>query len=313
MGQRPHRTDVEHPQQADLRSGAMACRARVTGAPGRGGHGHDHAQQHVLHHVGAELDACRRRPARLRRQREDGERRRRRPRTRPAGHVRPRSARRRTPHGVAERRPSTTTVTRRAGSEAALGDEGRWPTRGGTATAPTLTAGRSRRSSARAAAARGRTAARGRRPTTASHGDGSRARVRWRDPLAVGVVVWLASELMFFAGLFAAYFALRSANDDLAARRASSSTSSRAGVFTVVLLVVELHHAPLGPGGRGGRPAAAHALAGRHVRPRRWPSSSTRLSSTAELDFTPRHPRLRDRSSACSPGSTGCTSSPGWC
>lgn len=33
------------------------------------------------------------------------------------------------------------------------------------------------------------------------------------SPLAVGVVVWLASEVMFFAGLFAAYFVLRSEND----------------------------------------------------------------------------------------------------
>jgi cytochrome c oxidase subunit III len=31
--------------------------------------------------------------------------------------------------------------------------------------------------------------------------------------LGVGVVVWLASELMFFAGLFAAYFTLRGVND----------------------------------------------------------------------------------------------------
>ena len=31
--------------------------------------------------------------------------------------------------------------------------------------------------------------------------------------LGVGVVVWLASELMFFAGLFAAYFTIRSVND----------------------------------------------------------------------------------------------------
>jgi cytochrome c oxidase subunit 3 len=30
--------------------------------------------------------------------------------------------------------------------------------------------------------------------------------------LGVGVIVWLASELMFFAGLFAAYFTLRSVN-----------------------------------------------------------------------------------------------------
>ena len=29
------------------------------------------------------------------------------------------------------------------------------------------------------------------------------------SPLSVGVVVWLASELMFFSGLFAAYFTLR--------------------------------------------------------------------------------------------------------
>src|SRR5205807_7318633 len=33
------------------------------------------------------------------------------------------------------------------------------------------------------------------------------------SPLGVGVVVWLASELMFFAGLFAAYFTLRSGAD----------------------------------------------------------------------------------------------------
>ncbi len=32
--------------------------------------------------------------------------------------------------------------------------------------------------------------------------------------LRVGVVVWLASELMFFAGLFAGYFALRAANHE---------------------------------------------------------------------------------------------------
>jgi cytochrome c oxidase subunit 3 len=31
-------------------------------------------------------------------------------------------------------------------------------------------------------------------------------------PLAVGVIVWLASELMFFAGLFAAYYTLRADN-----------------------------------------------------------------------------------------------------
>lgn len=32
-------------------------------------------------------------------------------------------------------------------------------------------------------------------------------------PLSVGVVVWLASELMFFGGLFAAYYVLRAVNE----------------------------------------------------------------------------------------------------
>ena len=36
---------------------------------------------------------------------------------------------------------------------------------------------------------------------------------RTPDALSVGVIVWLASELMFFAGLFAAWFTLRANND----------------------------------------------------------------------------------------------------
>ena len=51
-------------------------------------------------------------------------------------------------------------------------------------------------------------------------GDGTQCRAatvheppaRACQPLAVGVVVWLASELMFFGGLFAAYYTLRSSN-----------------------------------------------------------------------------------------------------
>jgi cytochrome c oxidase subunit 3 len=49
--------------------------------------------------------------------------------------------------------------------------------------------------------------------------------------LSVGVVVWLASELMFFAGLFAAWFTLRSVNDvwppddvELATARTAAAT-----------------------------------------------------------------------------------------
>ncbi|MHA6512287.1 aa3-type cytochrome oxidase subunit III [Tessaracoccus sp. Z1128] len=37
------------------------------------------------------------------------------------------------------------------------------------------------------------------------------------DTVAVGVIVWLASELMFFAALFAAYFWIRSITNDAAA------------------------------------------------------------------------------------------------
>jgi cytochrome c oxidase subunit III len=37
--------------------------------------------------------------------------------------------------------------------------------------------------------------------------------VHRQTPIAVGVVVWLASELMFFGGLFAAYFAIRAEAD----------------------------------------------------------------------------------------------------
>uniref|UniRef100_UPI0031CE51A6 aa3-type cytochrome oxidase subunit III n=1 Tax=Microlunatus ginsengisoli TaxID=363863 RepID=UPI0031CE51A6 len=37
------------------------------------------------------------------------------------------------------------------------------------------------------------------------------------DPVAVGVIVWLASELMFFAALFAAYFTIRNVTNEQAA------------------------------------------------------------------------------------------------
>ena len=42
--------------------------------------------------------------------------------------------------------------------------------------------------------------------------------VRRPSILGVGVVVWLASELMFFAGLFAAYFTLRVLDGRVAGR-----------------------------------------------------------------------------------------------
>jgi cytochrome c oxidase subunit III len=53
--------------------------------------------------------------------------------------------------------------------------------------------------------------------------------------LGVGVVVWLASELMFFAGLFAAYFTLRSINDPWPPDDVELATA-RTAVATVVLV-----------------------------------------------------------------------------
>jgi cytochrome c oxidase subunit 3 len=60
----------------------------------------------------------------------------------------------------------------------------------------------------------------------------------------VGVAVWLASEVMFFAGLFAAYFALRAANDPWPPRGIHLETA-RAALFTLVLIAssVTVHHA----------------------------------------------------------------------
>ena len=75
--------------------------------------------------------------------------------------------------------------------------------------------------------------------------------VRRPSILGVGVVVWLASELMFFAGLFAAYFTLRSSSDVWPAEDAELATG-RTAVATCFLDRLELHHAPRGPG-LGGR------------------------------------------------------------
>ena len=53
--------------------------------------------------------------------------------------------------------------------------------------------------------------------------------------LGVGVVVWLSSELMFFAGLFAAYFTIRAAAASWPPAGVDLSTA-RTGVATLVLV-----------------------------------------------------------------------------
>jgi cytochrome c oxidase subunit 3 len=55
------------------------------------------------------------------------------------------------------------------------------------------------------------------------------------SPLAVGVVVWLASELMFFAGLFATYYTLRAANSVWPPPDVDLNVW-RAAIFTAVLI-----------------------------------------------------------------------------
>jgi cytochrome c oxidase subunit III len=59
--------------------------------------------------------------------------------------------------------------------------------------------------------------------------------VRRPSVLGVGVVVWLASELMFFAGLFAAYFTLRSSSEVWPPEGAELATA-RTALATAVLI-----------------------------------------------------------------------------
>jgi cytochrome c oxidase subunit 3 len=55
------------------------------------------------------------------------------------------------------------------------------------------------------------------------------------SPLGVGVVVWLASELMFFSGLFAAYFTLRAGNHPWPPPDVELATA-RTAVATAILI-----------------------------------------------------------------------------
>jgi cytochrome c oxidase subunit III len=79
--------------------------------------------------------------------------------------------------------------------------------------------------------------------------------------LGVGVVVWLASELMFFAGFFTAYFTLRSVNDVWPPADVELHTV-RAGVFTLVLVASSgtMHLAVHALRGGEGAEARRHAL-----------------------------------------------------
>jgi cytochrome c oxidase subunit 3 len=55
--------------------------------------------------------------------------------------------------------------------------------------------------------------------------------------VAVGTIVWLGSEVMFFAGLFAIYFTLRSTSPELWAIQSAKLNVPYSGVNTLILLL----------------------------------------------------------------------------
>jgi cytochrome c oxidase subunit III len=60
--------------------------------------------------------------------------------------------------------------------------------------------------------------------------------VKRPDPVAVGTIVWLGSEVMFFAGLFAIYFTLRSTSPELWQEESSLLNIPYATVNTIILV-----------------------------------------------------------------------------
>ncbi|NII70783.1 cytochrome c oxidase subunit 3 [Microbacterium ulmi] len=61
--------------------------------------------------------------------------------------------------------------------------------------------------------------------------------VKRPDPVAVGTIVWLGSEVMFFAGLFAIFFTLRSTSPELWAERSDLLNVPFATVNTIILIL----------------------------------------------------------------------------
>ncbi len=72
--------------------------------------------------------------------------------------------------------------------------------------------------------------------TAAPAGAGPAATAERASPLVVGVVVWLASELMFFGGLFAAWFVLKANNEPNWPPAGEELDVLRMAVFTAILI-----------------------------------------------------------------------------
>ena len=73
--------------------------------------------------------------------------------------------------------------------------------------------------------------------TTAANYDQALRAVKRPDPVAVGTIVWLGSEVMFFAGLFAIYFTLKNASPELFAARFELLNIPFAAVNTLILVL----------------------------------------------------------------------------
>ena len=54
--------------------------------------------------------------------------------------------------------------------------------------------------------------------------------------LAIGVMIWLGSELMFFSGLFAAFFTIRANTVGPWPPSGTDLDTLRAGAFTLILV-----------------------------------------------------------------------------
>ena len=58
--------------------------------------------------------------------------------------------------------------------------------------------------------------------------------------VSVGTIVWLSSELMFFAALFAAYYTIRAVSPDLWAQEVEKLNVPFASVNTTILVLSSL-------------------------------------------------------------------------
>ncbi len=71
--------------------------------------------------------------------------------------------------------------------------------------------------------------------TSATYAPAAR-NIKRPNPVAVGTIVWLGSEVMFFAGLFAIYFTIRATSPELWAERTGELNVVFAAVNTAILV-----------------------------------------------------------------------------